>query len=351
MFQSCLSALAVSFLFRERLRRLAPSRFLPPRDLWEKNSWQRIWVTGDKRAHVGSMPTCRGREHSPVLFTQRDQRPSAVSDMISFGASDGKIDDSFFSGSFGCGGVIGLCDWPPPYYRCPLHVTPDSERMRSSSASWQGCQWARAQMEQSRSRLDECFLTGRYQAPANARPPSSPKFIRANGIMACPPLVSHPSFCFSCSQICWRHWRKRIWAPASSGWVCGRTSLPAHSSQMDGEGKPSVQAVQRHICTHWTRLRGGFSASLNGCAPGLQGQDARQWGSWSGFSLSQGPEERDRPGSMHHRPNHRSMSSLIVLERHLWLTMREMKEEMRHLSAPSLPLLPVAQTCADSADS
>ncbi len=54
----------------------------------------------------------RGREHSPVHFTQHD--PSAVSDMISFGASDGEIDDSLFSGGFGCRGVIVLCDWPRP---------------------------------------------------------------------------------------------------------------------------------------------------------------------------------------------------------------------------------------------
>ncbi len=32
----------------------------------------------------------RGREHSPILFTQHDKRPSAVSDMISFSASDGE---------------------------------------------------------------------------------------------------------------------------------------------------------------------------------------------------------------------------------------------------------------------
>ncbi len=36
------------------------------------------------------------REHSPVLFTQHDQRPFTVSDMISFGVSDGKIDNSPF---------------------------------------------------------------------------------------------------------------------------------------------------------------------------------------------------------------------------------------------------------------
>ncbi len=46
--------------------------------------------------------------------------------------------------------------------------------------------------------------------PANTRPSSSPKFIRAHNIMACPPLVSHSSFyswvCFTCD-------------PSSSGWL------------------------------------------------------------------------------------------------------------------------------------
>ncbi len=67
-----------------------------------KNSGQRIFAASDKRAHVGSMPAClavtaeREREHSSVLFTQHDQRPSAVSDMISFGASDGEKEYSLF---------------------------------------------------------------------------------------------------------------------------------------------------------------------------------------------------------------------------------------------------------------
>ncbi len=131
------------------------------------------------------------------------------------------------------------------------------------------------------------------------------KFIRAHDIMARPPLVSHLSFCFSCSHICWWRWRKRIRAPASSGWVCGSTSLPAHSYWMEGEGEPSVQAVQSHICTRWTRLLGswtsGFSAALYGCALCLPAQDACQRGSRSGCSFTQGVEERDSPGSTHHQ--------------------------------------------------
>ncbi len=59
--QTCLSALADSFLFRERLHPCITTphtHFLPPRDLWGKNSRQRIRVASDNRAHVGSMPAC-----------------------------------------------------------------------------------------------------------------------------------------------------------------------------------------------------------------------------------------------------------------------------------------------------
>ncbi len=102
--------------------------------------------------------------------------------------------------------------------------------------------------------------------------------------------------------------------------------------------------MQSHIYTRWTRLlcdwTSGFGAALYGCAPGLPDQDAHQWGSQSGCSFTQGPEERDRPGPtwhQSHRTGHRrSMSSLVVLERHLWLTMTEMKEvdKVPFLDAP-----------------
>ncbi len=55
----------------------------------------------------------------------------------------------------------------------------------------------------------------------------------------------------------------------------------------------------------WTS---NFAATLYGCALGLPGHDAHQWGSRSGCSFTQGPEESDRPGStchQSHRPSHR----------------------------------------------
>ncbi len=112
-------------------------------------------------------------------------------------------------------------------------------------------------------------------------------------------------------EMCCTVWGK-LWShQILTNWELSRR----HSYRMEGEGEPSVQAVQSHICTRWMCLLGGwtsvFSALLDGCAPGLPGQDARQWGSRSGFSLSQGPEERDRPGSTRHqshRPSHRAFN-------------------------------------------
>ncbi len=157
------------------------------------------------------------------------------------------------------------------------------------------------------------FFRGAIRPSANARPLLPWSTRRAHEIVTRPLLVSHSSFCLSCSYIGWRRWRKGTQAPASSGWICGRTSLPAHSYRMEGEGEPSVKAVQSPIYTRWTYLLSGWTsglcATLYGCAPGLPGQDARQWGSRSGYSLTQGPEERDRSGSTHHqchRPGYRA---------------------------------------------
>ncbi len=57
-FQSCISALKDSFLFRERLRSSCPPLFFLPGTCEKKKAGQRIWAAGDKRAHVCSMPTC-----------------------------------------------------------------------------------------------------------------------------------------------------------------------------------------------------------------------------------------------------------------------------------------------------
>ncbi len=70
--------------------------------------------------------------------------------------------------------------------------------------------------------------------------------------------------------------------------------------------RPSRAEPHLHSLDASTRQ---LDATLYGCDPGLPGQDARQWGSRSGYSLIKGSEERDRSGSSHHqsqRPGHRA---------------------------------------------
>ncbi len=191
VFQSCLFVLAVSFLFRRRLHPSRPPVFFLPGICEKKQRAEDLsgWWQASTRRLNACVPRRlrRGREHSPVLFTQHDQRPSAVSDMNSFDASDVEIDDSLFfwrlrtRRCFFWRTRSALLWLTPPSYRHPLHVTPDSEWKNWGAHPHhdKGCQWARAQMvsaeEPSRSRLDECFFTGRYQAPPPTLVPLLPR--------------------------------------------------------------------------------------------------------------------------------------------------------------------------------
>ncbi len=96
------------------------------------------------------------------------------------------------------------------------------------------------------------FSRDSIKPPANAHPPSSPEVHDELTILWHPPPL-HPSFCFRCSHISWRHWRERIRASAPSGWVRGRASLPVHGYRMEGKGEPSIQAVHQHLLDASTR--------------------------------------------------------------------------------------------------
>ncbi len=144
----------------------------------------------------------RGREHLPVLFTQHDKRPSAVSNMIPFGASDGKIDDSVFlaasdaeelSGS----GTDHTLLLSSSSRNTRLRVDKELIHIMTKAVNELGLEWSPLRSHREAG-WTNVFSGGTIKPPANARPPSSPKFIRAYDIVARP----HPSFCFSCSHIC-----------------------------------------------------------------------------------------------------------------------------------------------------
>ncbi len=248
----------------------------------------------------------RGREHSPILFTQHDQRHSAVSDMISFGGSDGEIDDSLFFWRLRTRRSYWALWLTPPSYRCPLHVTPDSEWMRSSSASWQrlsmssgsnGLRWGAISQK-----AGQVFFTGRYQAPRQRSYPFLPKVNDELMILWHAPHSSRicPSASAALTSVDGTEEKGYKRLPPLDESVAAHLCPPTANGWKARASHPSKLC----ICTCWMRLLGGwtssFGATLYGCASGLPGQDAHHWGSRSGCSFTQGPEERNEPGPAHH---------------------------------------------------
>ncbi len=120
------------------------------------------------------------REDSPVLFTQPDQRPSAAaSDMISFGGSDDEMDDSLslaasdaeeLSGSVTDPALLPLSSSRSARPRTDEQLV----RVMTKAVNELGLEWSPPE-EPSRSRLDEWFLPGRQQAPCQRSSPFFPK--------------------------------------------------------------------------------------------------------------------------------------------------------------------------------
>ncbi len=120
------------------------------------------------------------REDSPVLFTQPDQRPTAaVSDMISFGASDDEMDDSLSLVASDTEELSGSMTDPtllPPSSSRSARPRTDDElvRVMSKAVGELGLEWSPPE-EPSRSRLDEWFLPGRQQTPRQRSSPFFPE--------------------------------------------------------------------------------------------------------------------------------------------------------------------------------
>ncbi len=323
--QSCLSAHAHRFLFRERSRPSRPPVFFLSGTCEEKTAGQRFSAPGWKRAHAGSDPACL------VFTTQRDFSrpfcptwPASLRKRERSGLVWGKWRWAgrwqHVTGSFRCWGAVGLSDWPRPL------------------------RFARAQRRQSRDgcRTFPCPLQSGWRAGfgvvstrgalsqpsgwvVSAGAPSGPSTTtiavlpwstrRAHEILALSLLCPPPYFRFICPHYGWWRWRKGIWEDASTGWVSGCTSLPTHCHRLEGESQSPVQAMQDHFSARWTLLRfswtGGFGAPLYGGSSGLSGQAPlcrrRVW-AWS--CDSQGAEKRNRPSFASHqdyRPSHRKV--------------------------------------------
>ncbi len=144
--------------------------------------------------------------------------------------------------------------------------------------------------------------------PVNARSPSSPKFIQAHDIMTRPPLVL---------RNLWPHISAR---PQLSDGRRGRAIGPSlaepHLHSLDVPSRRLDEQLQRF--TRWLCSR----SSSPRCSPneeaGLDSASLRDLRSMTDLALR---TTKTTAQAIRH-----STSSLIMLERHLWLTMTEMKE-------------------------
>ncbi len=290
-----------------------------------KNSGQRIFAASDKRAHVGSMPAC-------LAVTAERERAFVCPLHSTWSASLRRERHD-----------LVWCEWRwkriQPFFlaasdaeECLGSVT-DPALLTSSSSRNAGadeeliCIMTKAINElwlkwsPLRSHLaagwTSVFSWGANKAPRQPSSPFFPEVHTRSRYYGTPPthlssvlllqLLSHPltalkktdaSTCRLLDESVAAH----CCPPTAIGWKA-RASHPSKPCR-------ATSALAGHAYSGgWTS---GFSASLDGCAPGLPGQDARQWGSRSGFSLSQGPEERDRPGSKHHQSHHPSYRALDV---------------------------------------
>ncbi len=295
------------------------------------------------------------REMSPVLFIQPDQRPSAsVSDLVSFGGSDDELaDDSMSLVASDAEELSGsVTDPAPSVLPAPSAAKAgmDAElfRVLSKAVKELGLEWSPPE-EPSHSRLDEWFLPGRRQAPQQ-RP--SPFFPEVHDELT-------------------RSWR----SPYSARL---RTSASSALTTVDGaeekgyERMPQLdESVAAHLCpptaigwkakaSHPSKpcrttsaLAGRSYASAGQAASALHSMAVLQV--YQAKLLSTVDESEPDPATLRELRSAtdlalratkttaqaigRSMASLVVLERHLWLTLTEIKDADRvsFLDAPISP--------------
>ncbi len=295
------------------------------------------------------------REVSPVLFSQPDQRPSAsASDLVSFGGSDKELaDDSMSLAASDAEELSGLVADPAPLPSSAPSTAKagmDAELLcvLSKAVEELGLEWSPPE-EPSRSRLDEWFLPGRSQAPRQ-RP--SPFFPEVHDELT-------------------RSWRSPYSARI-------RTSASSDLTIIDGaeekgyERMPQLdESVAAHLCppaaigwmakaTHPSNpcrtnsaLAGRSYASAGQAASALHSMAVLQV--YQAKLLSAIDESEPDPATLRELRSAtdlalratkttaqaigRSMASLVVLERHLWLTLMEIKDadKVPFLDAPISP--------------
>ncbi len=221
-------------------------------------------VTSELNAHVPRHHR-RGREHSPVLFTQHDQRSFAVSDMISFCASDGEIDEPFFLVALDMEELSGSVTDPallPLSSSRNARLRADEEliRIMTKAVNELGLEWSPLTSHLAAG-WTSVFSRGTIKPPPTLVPLLPLKFIRAHDI------VAHP------------HW-SRIRSSA----LAALTSVDGAEEKGYKHLPPLDESVDAHLCpptaigwkaraSHPSKPCRATSA-LAGCAYSAAGQTA-----------------------------------------------------------------------------
>ena len=288
----------------------------------------------------GLSPRASPTPSSPVLFSRSEQRPSSeAAGLVSFGASPDDVDDALSMAASESEDWSGSADPAPPsqleFSDTRASIDAELLRVMSRAVDELGLDWL-SPAEPARSRLDEWYLPGRQQAPRQRAAPFMPEV--------------HEEL-----TKCWR-------APFSAR---TRSSASSTLSTVDGAEEkgyvslpPLEEAVAAHLCpptagswrsktVHPSKpcrttsaiasrayAAAGQAASALHAMATLQAFQAKLLRSMDESGpdpdtfkdLRSATDLALRATKTTAQALGRNMASLVVMERHLWLNLTEIRD-------------------------
>ncbi|KAI2664297.1 Platelet glycoprotein V [Labeo rohita] len=297
---------------------------------------------GSQRSELGELTSAQPRRGSPVLFTRPDLCPSAAaSDMVSFGGSEDDMLDSMslaasdaeeLSGSINDPAPLPSADTSDP--RSKTGMDAELFRVLTRAVDELGLEWSPPE-EPPRSLLDEWFLPGAvheeltrsWRAPYSARLRASSSSALTSvdgaedkGYEKLPPLDESVA-----AHLC---------PPTAIGWKtkASHPSKPCRTTSALA-GRAYTSAGQAASALHSMAILQVFQAKL------LAQSDKSALDPATLTELRSATDLALRATKATAQAIGRSMASLVVLERHLWLTLTEIKDadKVPFLDAPISP--------------
>ncbi|KAL0152981.1 hypothetical protein M9458_051713, partial [Cirrhinus mrigala] len=305
----------------------------------------------------GPLACCRqSREGSPVLFTRPDLCPSAAaSDMVSFGGSEDDMLDSMslaasdaeeLSGSIYDPAPLPSADISDP--RSKTGMDAELFRVLTRAVDELGLEWSPPE-EPPRSLLDEWFLPGRRQAPRQRASPFLPEVheeltrswrapysarLRASSSSALTSVDGAEDKGYEKLPPLDESVATHLCPPTAIGWKtkASHPSKPCRTTSALA-GRAYTSAGQAASALHSMAILQVFQAKL------LAQSDKSALDPATLTELRSATDLALRATKATAQAIGRSMDSLVVLERHLWLTLTEIKDadKVPFLDAPISP--------------